>query len=330
MTLVRAAVAAVVALGVLFASLAAEAQQPAPPVIGYLSSRSPGDSTHIVAAFRQGLKDSGFVEGQNVAIEYRFAEGRSDRLPSLTGELVRRPVNVIVATGGTSSSVAAKPLVPPTIPMVFAMGGDPVRLGIVSSLARPGGNVTGVSFLVNGLAAKQLQLLSELAPKAGVLGFLVNPNDPNFAPDTRDAQDAAEALGHKLVLVKAGIGGDFEPAFKALAQQRAGALLVQVGPFFADQRTSIAALAARHRLPAVYGLREFVDAGGLMSYGTSITAANRQLGLYTGRVLQGTKPADLPVIQSTTFEIVINLKTAKALGLTIPESFLLRADEVIR
>lgn len=330
MTLVRVALTAVFALGLFVAPLATEAQQPALPVIGYLSSRSPGDSVHIVAAFRQGLKDAGFVEGQNVAIEYRFAEGHADRLPSLVGELVRRPVNVIVATGGTSSSVTAKPLVPPAIPMVFAMGGDPVRLGIVSSLARPGGNITDVSFLVNGLAAKQLQLLRDLVPKAGVVGFLVNPNDPNFAPDTKDAQEAADSLGHKLVLVKASITGDFEPAFQVLAQQRAGALLVQAEPFFADQRTNIAALAARHRLPAVYGLREFVDAGGLMSYGTSITAANRQLGLYTGRVLKGTKPADLPVVQSTTFEVVINLKTANALRLTIPEFLLLQADEVIR
>ena len=316
-------------MGFLAAPLCAGAQQARRPVIGYLSSRSPGDSVHIVDAFQQGLKDAGFVEGQNVSIEYRFAEGHSDRLASLAGELVRRPVNVIVATGGTSSSVAAKALVPPTIPMVFAMGGDPVRLGVVSSLARPGGNITGVSFLVNGLAAKQLELLRDLVPKAGVVGFLVNPNDPNFAPDTRDAQEAADVLGHKLVLAKASITGDFEPAFKALAQQRVGALLVQVGPFFADQRTSIAALAARHRLPAVYGLREFVDAGGLMSYGTSITAANRQLGLYTGRVLKGTNPADLPVVQSTTFEVVINLKTAKALGLAIPPSLLLRADQIL-
>jgi len=213
--------------------------------------------------------------------------------------------------------------------MVFAMGGDPVRLGIVPSLARPGGNITGVSFLVNRLAAKQLQLLSELVPKAGILGFLVNPNDPNFAPDMRDAQEAADALGQKLAVVKAGTVDDFEATFRTLVEQRVGALLVQVGPFFADQRTRIAALAARHRLPAIYGLREFVDAGGLMSYGTSITAANRQLGLYVARVIKGTKPSDLPVIQSTTFELVINLKTAKALGLTIPPSLLGRADEVI-
>ena len=298
-------------------------------MIGYLSTRSAGDSTHIIAAFRQGLKDAGFVEGHTVAIDYRFAEGQSDRLPALATELVRRPVTLIVATGGTSSSVAAKPVLPATMPMVFAMGGDPVRLGIVPSLARPAGNITGVSCLVNGLAAKQLQLLRDLVPRAELIGFLVNPNDPNFAPDTKDAQDAAEGLRRKLVVVKASAPGDFEAAFKTLAQQRAGALLVQVGPFFADQRARIASLAAQTKLPTVYGLREFVDAGGLMSYGTSITAANRQLGLYAGRVLRGTKPADLPVIQSTTFELVINTKVAKALALAIPPSLLTQADEVI-
>lgn len=319
-----------VSASLLAAPLAAEAQPAGKvPLIGYLSSRSLGDSAHIIAAFRLGLKDGGFVEGQNVAIEYRFAEGHSDRLPSLAGELVRRPVNIVVATGGTSSSVAAKPVLPATIPMVFAMGGDPVRLGIVPSLARPGGNITGVSFLVNGLSAKQLQLLRELVPKARIIGFLVNPHDPNFLPDTRDAQDAADALGHKLAVINAGTVGDFDRAFRTLVQQRVGALLVQVGPFFADQRATIAALAVRHRLPAIYGIREFVDDGGLMSYGTSITAANRQLGLYAARVLKGTNPADLPVIQSTTFEFVINLKTAKSLDLTIPPSLLARADHVI-
>lgn len=319
-----------VGASVLAAPLTAEAQQAGKgPLIGYLSSRSPADSAHIISAFRQGLKDGGFIEGQNVAIEYRFAEGQSARLPNLASELVRRPVNLVVATGGTSSSVAAKPVVPATIPMVFAMGGDPVRLGIVPNLARPGGHITGVSFLVNGLAAKQLQLLRDLVPRAGVLAFLVNPTDPNFTPDTKDAQAAADALGHKIVFVSAGTIGDFDRAFRTLVDQRVGALLVQVGPFFADQRTTIAALAAQHRLPAIYGLREFVDDGGLMSYGTSITAANRQLGLYAARVLKGTKPADLPVIQSTTFEFVINMKTARALGLTIPPSLLAIADHVI-
>jgi len=209
------------------------------------------------------------------------------------------------------------------------MGGDPVKLGVVGSLARPGGNMTGVSFLVRELAPKQIQLLRELAPKAAVIGFLVNPNNPDFPSATKATQEAADALGHKLVVVKASAASDFDPAFTTLIQQRVAALFVDVDPLFADQRTKLAALAARHRLPAIYALREFVDAGGLMSYGTSITDANRQLGLYTGRVLKGTKPADLPVLQSTTFELVINLKTAKALGLTIPPSLLLRADQVI-
>jgi putative ABC transport system substrate-binding protein len=310
-------------------SLAANAQQPALPMIGYLSSRSPGDSAHIITAFRQGLKDAGFVEGQSVAIEYRFAEGRNDRLPTLAADLVRRQVSVVVATGGTISAVAAKPVVPATIPIVFAMGGDPVKLGVVASLARPGGNMTGVTFLVRALAAKQVQLLRELAPEAAVIGFLVNPNNPDFLSTTKEVQKASDALGRKLVVAKASVPSDFAPAFTTLVQQRVAALFVDVDPLFADQRTKLAALAARHRLPAIYSLREFVDAGGLMSYGTSITDANRQLGLYTGRVLKGTKPADLPVMQSTTFELVINLKTAKALRLTIPPSLLLQADQVI-
>ena len=310
------------------APLAANGQPPA-PVIGYLSTRSEADSGHIITAFRQGLKETGFIEGRTVSIEFRFAEGRSDRLAALASELVRRPVSLVVATGGTSSSVAAKPVLPASMPMVFAMGGDPVKLGIVSSLARPGGNITGVSFLVNGLAAKQLQVLRDLVPQAELIGFLANPKDPNFAPDTKDAQDAADGLRRTLVIVKASAVGDFDAAFKSLAQQRAGALLVEVGPFFADQRARIARLAAQHKVPTIYGLREFVDAGGLVSYGTSITAANRQLGLYAGRVLKGTKPADLPVVQSTTFELVINAKVAKALGLAIPPSVLTQADEVI-
>ena len=298
-------------------------------MIGYLSSRSPGDSAHIIAAFRQGLQDAGFVEGQSVTIESRFAEGRYDRLPALATDLVRRQVTVFVATGGTVSAVAAKPVVPATIPMVFAMGGDPVKLGIVASLARPGGNVTGVTFLVNGLAAKQVQLLGELVPKATMIGFLVNPNDPNVASDTKETQEAADAIGRKLVVVKASTESELDSAFATLVQQRVAALSVDVEPFFTDQRARIAALAARHRLPAIYGLRDFVDAGGLMSYGTSITDANRQLGRYAGRVLKGTKPADLPVMQSTTFELVINSKTAKALGLEVPASILLRADAAV-
>jgi ABC-type uncharacterized transport system substrate-binding protein len=308
---------------------AARAQQRAMPVIGYLSTRSLGDSAHIVAAFRKGLHEVGYTEGSNVAIEFRFAEGHHDRLQALTADLVRRQVNVFVATGGTASAVTAKSIVPATIPMVFAMGGDPVKLGIVDGLARPGGNVTGISFLVSEMAAKHVQLLIELAPKTAVIGFLANPNNPNLASAATEAQKAADMLSLKLVVVNAGAERDFDPAFTKLVQQRVDSLFVEVDPFFTDQRARIAALAARHALPSIYALREFVDAGGLMSYGTSITDANRQLGVYTGRVLKGTKPAELPVMQSTIFELVINLKAAKALGLEVPTSILLRADELI-
>ena len=305
------------------------AQQPALPVIGYLSSRSPTDSAHIVAAFRQGLNEAGFVDKQNVVIEFRFAEGNFDRLPALAAGLVLRQVNVLVATGGTVSVIKAKPVVPATIPVVFAMGGDPVKLGVVASLNRPGGNITGVSFLVNGLAAKSVELLHELVPKAEVIGCLTNPKDPNAPSDTREAQVAADALGQKLVVAKASTESEIESAFTTFVQQQVTALFVDTDPFFTDQRAKIVALAARHALPAVYQLREFADAGGLLTYGTSITDANRQLGVYTGRVLKGTKPADLPVEQSTRFELIINLKAAKALGLEVPWMLLAHADEVI-
>ena len=305
------------------------AQQPALPVIGYLSSRSPTDSAHIVAAFRQGLNEAGFVDKQNVVIEFRFAEGNFDRLPALAADLVLRQVNVLVATGGTVSVIKAKPVVPATIPVVFAMGGDPVKLGVVASLNRPGGNITGVSFLVNGLAAKSVELLHELVPKAEVIGCLTNPKDPNAPSDTREAQVAADALGQKLVVAKASTESEIESAFTTFVQQQVTALFVDTDPFFTDQRAKIVALAARHALPAVYQLREFADAGGLLTYGTSITDANRQLGVYTGRVLKGTKPADLPVEQSTRFELIINLKAAKALGLEVPWMLLAHADEVI-
>jgi ABC-type uncharacterized transport system substrate-binding protein len=309
--------------------LAARAQQPKMPVIGYLSGRSPGESAHIVAAFRQGLKEAGFVDDQNVVIESRFAEGNFDRLPALATELVRRQVNVIVTAGGTVTVVKAKPVVPTTIPIVFVMGGDPVALGIVSSLNRPGENITGVSFLVNQLATKSIELLHGLVPKAIVIGCLVNPKDPNAETDTKEAQIAADALGQKLIVGRASTETEIDQIFESFAQQQVGALFVDTEPFFTDQRTRIVALAARNRLPAVYQLREFVAAGGLMTYGTSITEANRQLGIYTARVLQGTKPADLPVMQSTKFELIINLKTAKALGLDIPDRLMALADEVI-
>src|SRR5215208_485434 len=295
--------------------LAARAQQPTIPVVGYLSTRAPGDSEYIVTAFRNGLKEIGYVERQNVAVEYRLAEGHYDRLSALAADLASIPVNVLVATGGTASAIAAKPLTPATIPLVFAMGGDPVELGIVTSLARPGGNATGVSFLVNALAAKQIELLQELAPRATVVGLLVNPNSPNFASELQDAQSAVAAFGRKLVVVNASRDSDFEQAFEAFVRSQVAALFVEVDAFFTDRRAKITALAIQYRLPAIYALREFVQAGGLMSYGTSIADANRQVGIYAGRILKGMKPAELPVVQSTRFELVINLKTAKALGL---------------
>jgi putative tryptophan/tyrosine transport system substrate-binding protein len=306
--------------------LAAAAQQPAVPVIGYLSTRSPDDSAHIVTAFRNGLNEMGYFQGQNVAVEYRFAEGHYERLSALAVDLVRRPASVLVATGGTAAAIAAKPVIPASVPLVFAMGGDPVKLGIVPSLARPGGNVTGV---VNALAAKQIELLHELVPSAKVIGFLVNPNSPNLASELKEAQAAVGSFGHKLVIVEVAAESDFDQAFKSLIEARVAALFVEVDAFFTDRRAKIAALAAQYALPAIYALREFVDAGGLMSYGTSITDANRQVGIYTGRILKGTKPADLPVIQATKFELVINAKAAKALGLTVPPTLLVAADEVI-
>jgi putative tryptophan/tyrosine transport system substrate-binding protein len=325
----RRALISGVAVTVLAAPLAVEAQQPAMPVIGYLSQRSPTDSASIVAAFRQGLKEAGFVEGQNVAIEYRYAEGRIDRVPTLASDLVRRQVNVFVATGGTGSVVKAKPLVPKTIPIVFAMGGDPVKLGVVQSLARPGHNITGVCFLLSELAAKEVELLHELVPRSAALGFLVNPKDPTAEDATRDAQAAADTLGHKLVIVKASSASEIDPAFADLARRKIAALFVNADPLYNVNSPKILALAARHAMLTVSSWEGFAADGGLISYGTSINEANHQLGVYAGRVLKGTRPGDLPVVQSTKFQLVINLKTAKTLGLTIPQSLLLRADQLI-
>jgi putative ABC transport system substrate-binding protein len=309
--------------------LAARAQQPALPVVGYLSSRSPDESAHIIAAFHRGLNEAGFVDGQNVTVVARYAEGEFDRLPALAAELVSRHINVLVATGGTVSAVKAKAVLPPTTPMVFAIGGDPVKLGLVASLNRPGANITGITFLVNGLAPKSVEVLHELVPNATVIGFLINPQDPNAEPDATEARAAADKLGLKLVVANASTESEIDSAFTSLGEKRLEGLIVDTEPFFAGQRAKIVALAASHGLPTVYQLREFVAAGGLISYGTSLIAANRELGLYTGRVLKGTKPADLPVLQSTRFELVINLKAAKALGLGIPPILLARADEVI-
>jgi putative tryptophan/tyrosine transport system substrate-binding protein len=310
-------------------TLPARAQQRMVPVIGYLSQRSPTDSASIVAAFRQGLKEEGFVEGQNVIIVSRYAEGQIDRLPTLASELVRRGVNVFVATGGTGSVVKAKPIVPPTIPIVFAMGGDPVKLGVVASLARPGDNITGVSFLLTEIAAKEIELLHELVPKAAVIGMLANPSDTNYATDTKGAQMAADALGHKLVVVKTSTESEIDSAFKVLVQQQISALFVNADPLYNVNAPKILGLAARHAMLTVSSWEGFAAEGGLISYGASINEANRQVGIYTGKVLKGTRPGDLPVMQSTKFKLVINLKTARAIGLDVPDKLLALADEVV-
>jgi putative tryptophan/tyrosine transport system substrate-binding protein len=298
-------------------------------LIGYLSGRSQAQSARIVAAFNQGMKDAGFVEGQNVSIESRFADGDFDRLPTLTSELVRRSVDVLVATGGNVTVVKARPVVPATIPMVFAMGGDPVKLGVVASLNKPGGNITGVSFLVNQLEVKEIELLHELVPNASTIGFLVNPNNPSLELDMKGAKESSDAFGGRLVVLQASSESEIEGTFTRLAQQHVETLFVHSDPFFVGQRQTIISLAMQKKLPVVSQLRDFAVAGALACYGTSITDANRQLGVYTAKVIRGTKPADLPVVLSTRFELIINLKTAKALGLTVPPSLLARADEVI-
>jgi putative ABC transport system substrate-binding protein len=306
--------------------LIARAQQPAMPVIGFLRSTSAADSTHFVDAFRQGLKEAGFVEGQNVAIEYRWAENQLDRLPVLVADLVHLPVAVIVANA-PAARVAKDTTT--TVPIVFVTGADPVKDALVASLNRPGGNVTGVTFLAGQLGAKRLELLRQLVPKATTIGVLVNPSSPETEMERKDLSDAAQAIGQQLIILDASSDRDIEAAFATFVQRGAGALLVGSGPFLTSHREQLVALAAHHSLPASYDLREFVVAGGLMSYGTSITDAYRQVGIYTGRIIKGEKPADLPVMQSTKFEFVINLKTAKALSLTVPQIMQMTADEVI-
>jgi putative ABC transport system substrate-binding protein len=307
--------------------LAAHAQQPALPVVGFLSARSVGDSALLLPGFHQGLKEAGYTEGQNVAIDYRFAEGQYDRLPALAADLVRRQVTVIAAISGTPAALAAKDATT-AIPIVFANGGDPVTSGLAISLNRPGGNVTGVSFLNTTLVAKRVGLLRELASPTAI-GFLVNPNNPIGALETGDAEAAAHALGLPLHVLIAMSERNIDRAFATLLQQHAGALLVGSDPFFGSWRDKLVELAARHSVPAAYTGREFAEAGGLMSYGTDLTDSFRQAGLYVGRILKGEKPTDLPIMQPTKFELVINLKTAKALGLTIPPTMLALADEVI-
>ena len=307
--------------------VAGRAQQPAMPVIGFLSSRLASDSVSVVA-FREGLKEAGFVEGQNVTIEYRWAEFQNDRLPAMAADLVQRRVAVIAATGSTAAAAAAK-LATTTIPIVFGSGFDPVKEGLVASLNRPGDNITGVTALTFELGAKQLDLLHALVPNATVIAVLWNRNDPDSEAQLKDVQAAARTLGLQTLALTIGSEGDFEAAFATLVQRGAGALLICSGAFFTAHRVQLAILAARHVVPAIYSIREFPMAGGLMSYATRFTDAYRQVGIYVGRILKGAKPADLPVMQPTKFELVINLKTAKTLGLTVPPSLLAIADEVI-
>jgi putative ABC transport system substrate-binding protein len=306
--------------------LAARAQPSGLPVVGMLNAASAATATYL-AGFRQGLKDAGYVEGQNIAVESRWAEGRYDRLPSLAAELVRRPVTVLVATG--LPQVFAAKAATSTIPIVFLSAGDPVQLGIVASLNRPGGNITGVSYLAVEIASKRLELLLEIVPKASVIGVLENPTNPRVDLEIAELQAAARTIGRPLLVVNASSERDFDPAFATLVEGRAGALLVSGEPLFTLRREQLIALAARHAVPAIYDYREFTAAGGLLSYGFSLTDTFRLVADQVARILKGAKPADLPVVQPTKFELVINLRTAKALGLTISESFLLRADEVI-
>ncbi len=314
--------------GMMTAAHALHAQQKAMPVIGFLSSVSANSGTSRVTAFRQGLNETGYVEAQNLAIEYRWAEGHLDRLPSFAADLVGRKVDLIVTSGGSSSALAAKNATS-TIPIVFTNVGDPVGLGLVASLARPGGNLTGFSNITVELMPKRLELLSELVPQAAVIALLVNPTSPSTEHVVRNVQEVAGAKGVQLHILKASAGSEIDTAFAKLVQLHVGALVVGADPFFFGRREQLVALAERHAVPAIYEWREYTTAGGLVSYGTSLAAVYRQAGVYAGRILKGEKPADLPVQQPTTFELVVNLKTAKALGLTIPPSILARADEVI-
>jgi len=308
--------------------LTARAQQLKVPLIGLLSAGAAGASPHLLTVFRQSLAEAGYVEGRNVAIEYQYAEGQYDRLPAMASELVRREVTVIVAPGGTAPALAAKAATA-TIPIVFSVTDDPVALGLVASFARPGGNATGINFPLAELAAKQLGLLHELVPTAGRIGLLVNPNNSPSEAVTKDVMAAASAAGIEIDVVEADSNRAIATAFATLAHNRAAALLIGTDPFLFSRRVQLATLAARHAIPAAFTTREFPEVGGLMSYGTSITEVFRQLGAYVGRILKGVKPADLPVLRSTTFEFVINMSTANALGLEIPPTLLSRADEVI-
>ena len=295
------------------------------PVIGFLSSRTPAQAEYIISAFRRGLRETDYIEGQNVAIEFRFAEGQNDRLPALAADLVRRQVAVIVAGGSSGPAKQATT----TIPIVFTTGVDPLEVGLVASINRPGGNITGVTFYSGALNGKRLELLREIAPRSAEIGLLINPKAPAAQPQVNETLAATRAVGLQLQVLNASTEPEIEAAFAALARLSNAALLVGVDPFFDSRPDQLVALAARHRMPVVYNLREFVQADGLMSYGASITDTYRQAGVYAGRILKGDKPGELPIQFPTKFELVINLKTAKALGLTVPPTLLTRADEVI-
>jgi ABC-type uncharacterized transport system substrate-binding protein len=307
--------------------LAARAQQPAMPVIGFLSSGTPAGFAYLTAAFRQGLNEAGYVESSNVTIENRWAEGQYERLPTLAADLVRRQVSVIAATT-TPGALAAKAATS-IIPIVFTIGADPIAIGLVDSLSRPSGNATGVNNYLSGLGAKRLELLHELVPNAAMIGVLVNPNFPDATSQSKDVKEAGSKLGQQVQVVNAGSEADFDSAFATLVQRKAGALIVTVDPVFNSRREHLIALAARHKIPAMYFGREFVSSGGLMSYAADLADGYRQAGIYVGRILKGAKPGDLPVVQPTKFELSINLKTAKALNLDVPANLLARADEVI-
>jgi len=305
------------------------AQQPEMPIIGYLSIRSSDADAQFLVSFRQGLGQAGFVEGRNVAVEYRYAEGQPDRLPSLVADLVRRHVAAIVTTGGAQATLAAKAATT-TIPIAFTIGADPVKIGLVQSLNRPGVNLTGVTTSYDEAAPKRLGLLREILPKSAIIGVLVNPNDPITAKsETDEMHKAGRSLGQHIEVLQAGTEHDIDAAFARVIEMRADALIVAPDALFATQTRQLIALAARHAIPTLYWRREFADAGGLMSYGSSLADAVRVVGVYAGRILKGEKPGDLPVQLPTKFELIVNVKSAKAIGLAIPESFLARADEVI-
>ena len=314
--------------GAVASPLAARAQQPALPVIGFMSGRSPEDSTHLVAAFRQGLAENGFVEGQTVAIEFRWADGDYDRLPALAADLVSRKVAVLVGVGGDVSAVVATKATR-TIPVVFGMGGDPVKAGLVASFNRPGGNATGYTVLTSQMESKRLGLMRELVPGVSLIGILVNPQLPATVQELADLEPAAKGVNQQLFVARADNDAELDTALASFVQQRVGAFLVTSAPFFDTRMNRIVSFAAQNRLPAIYQFREYAVAGGLISYGPNIVESYRNAGVYVGRILKGEKPADLPVLQPTKFDFVINLKTAKALGLTVPPTLLAEAGEVI-